>query len=179
MSKSRIPLLDAQAIAQRICSELQPFCERVAIAGSIRRRKPLVGDIEIVAAPKTYLPKNLFGEPLPPLSRLDDFDFSPLGRVVKGGSRYKQLELAEGMSLDLFIVIPPAQWGVIYMIRTGSAEFSHRMVTPRRMGGKLPSQYHISEGALWQGRELLPTPEEADYFRLCGMEPPDPEERSI
>lgn len=45
---------EAYQIATRIKAELQPHCERIEIAGSIRRNKPEVKDIEIVAIPKPY-----------------------------------------------------------------------------------------------------------------------------
>ncbi len=52
MSQGRpIRLADANPIAQRLHELLRPACERVAIAGSIRRAKPLVADIELVAMP--------------------------------------------------------------------------------------------------------------------------------
>lgn len=45
---------DAILIAERVKAELEPHCERIEIAGSIRRKKPEVKDIEIVAIPKPY-----------------------------------------------------------------------------------------------------------------------------
>jgi len=42
----------AKAIAEELKELLAPACERIRIAGSIRRRKPDVGDIEILAIPK-------------------------------------------------------------------------------------------------------------------------------
>ena len=47
-------LQQAQQIAERIKSELAPHCDRIEIAGSIRRKKPEVKDIEIVCIPKPY-----------------------------------------------------------------------------------------------------------------------------
>lgn len=47
-----MPLKDAKKIAVTICCKLQPFCEKINIAGSLRRLKPLVKDIEIICVPK-------------------------------------------------------------------------------------------------------------------------------
>ncbi len=41
----------AQIIADQVKNKLAPFCERIEIAGSIRRRRPFVHDIDIVAIP--------------------------------------------------------------------------------------------------------------------------------
>ncbi len=45
-------LHQAEAAARRIVEQLAPSCERITIAGSIRRQQSLVNDIEIVATPK-------------------------------------------------------------------------------------------------------------------------------
>ncbi len=42
----------ALEIAERTKKLLAPYCERIEIAGSIRRKKPEVKDIELVAIPK-------------------------------------------------------------------------------------------------------------------------------
>ena len=44
----------ALEIAEKTKALLAPHCERIEIAGSIRRLKPFVKDIEIVAIPKPY-----------------------------------------------------------------------------------------------------------------------------
>jgi DNA polymerase/3'-5' exonuclease PolX len=74
--------------------------------------------------------------------------------------------------LDVFAVTPPAEWGAIFAIRTGSAEFSQRcMVALRRRG------LRCQDGAVWRGNVKLATPEEADFFRACGLPWVPPEER--
>lgn len=44
----------ALEIAERIKELLAPYSERIEIAGSIRRKKPEVKDVELVAIPKPY-----------------------------------------------------------------------------------------------------------------------------
>ena len=39
---------DAKQIAMKVAEELRPYCNRIGIAGSIRRKKSGVKDIEIV-----------------------------------------------------------------------------------------------------------------------------------
>ncbi len=45
------PIQTVMPIAQRLLSALAPNCHRVELAGSLRRGRPMVGDIEIVAIP--------------------------------------------------------------------------------------------------------------------------------
>ena len=48
MSKTLRPLDEAERIACTIVADLLPFCQRIQVAGSVRRRKELVGDIGVV-----------------------------------------------------------------------------------------------------------------------------------
>ena len=176
MSKQKIPLETAKEIAERVIEKLAPLCERIEIAGSIRRQKEEVGDIEIVAIPRPV--SDLFGNPTTD-HMLDLFDYSTIGRLEMGGHKYKKIVLTEGPQLDLFIVTPPAQWGVLFLIRTGPAEYSHTIVTTKMHGGLLPSHMHVKDGAIWIN-DLIPleTPEEADVYNLLGIPYVEPEART-
>jgi DNA polymerase/3'-5' exonuclease PolX len=134
-----------------------------------------IGDIELVAIP--IFEKDMFGE-LTGQHLLDTVEWHDFGNPIKGGHKYKQIELTEGVNLDLFIVTPPAQWGIQFMIRTGSAEFSHRLVTPRKYGGLMPSQYKVKDGAIWSNNHIIETPEEQDVFNLIGIDFIPPELRT-
>ena len=56
---NEIPLVKAKKWADRIVEILAPHCDRIEIAGSIRRQKPTIGDIEVVCIPKQNL--DMFG----------------------------------------------------------------------------------------------------------------------
>ena len=43
-------LEDARFLAEKVCAVLRPFCERVVVAGSVRRGRAEVNDVDIVAA---------------------------------------------------------------------------------------------------------------------------------
>ena len=189
-TKTRIPLAQAGRLAAEVVALLEPACERIEIAGTIRRGKPDVGDLEILAMPIIEQGHDMFGEPnCAYINRLDtictlllrDHTFEPR-RDVNGrgafGERYKRLSY-KGVALDLFSVIEPAQWGVLYLIRTGPADFSHRFVTSRTAGGMLPPWAQVADGAIrHRGTgEVYATPEEADVFALIGVEWIEPGDR--
>lgn len=174
----------ARPIADGLVKTLLPACDRLAIAGSIRRGAATVKDIEIVCIPSpipspTSAPTDLFGNVHPGgLTGLDE----QLGRMVasgalkrggKDGRRFKRFivpTLDGEIVLDLFIVLPPAQWGVIFTMRTGPADFSHWVVTSMSKGGALPGGMKVAEGQLWRnGEERVETPEEADFFEAIGL----------
>jgi len=98
-------------------------------------------------------------------------------RLLKNGPRYKQIALPEGINLDLFLVLPPAQFGVIMAIRTGPAEFSKWLVTARKDGGALPSNCQVRDGAVWRDGASVPMPEETDLFNFLGLAWSEPGQR--
>ena len=60
--------------------------------------------------------------------------------------------------VDLFQVVGPAQWGVIYAIRTGPGDLNRLLVTSRRWGGGCPLDRKVAGGRVWfidPGREDL------------------------
>lgn len=165
----------AKEIADRLILNLKPYCQRIEIAGSLRRQKPVVHDIEICIIPK--MAKNLFGYSVCDLTLLGSYSWIRLGKLIKGGFRYKQIALNEGINLDLFIVLPPAQWGVIFAIRTGPADFSKWIVTPRKHGGCLPSDCRVQDGGVYRHSKLIPMPEEQDFLDFLGLGWVEPFER--
>ena len=173
--KVRLPLDQARQIADDFVSAIRPFCERVEIAGSIRRGEAEVGDVEIVVAPLTRTVQGLFG-PMQENALLS-FPWHAWGRMERGGDRYKRILRTDGVAIDVFIVLPPVQFGVIHLIRTGPKEFNQWLVTPRRRGGGLPSYLKVREGAIWHGREIIPTPTEEDVFRALDMDYIPPSKR--
>ncbi len=191
MSESeRIPLAEAEGLALEMVDLLRPVTERIEIAGSIRRRKETIGDIEIVCIPKMGEgPANLLGEP----SSINLLDVLVDSLIVGGllaeradrngrtanGERHKRLTY-RGFGVDLFCVLPPAQWAVIFAIRTGPAAFSQRLVTRRNLGGLLPEWAVVKDGAVYHRRtgELLPTADEDDLFKLVRIHYLAPEARA-
>jgi len=172
--KTVIPFRDALQRARELIMLLAPCCTRIEAAGSVRRMKKEIGDIELVAIPK--FTSDMFGNPTDE-HELDLFNWQKIGKPIKNGHKYKQIELNDGLTLDLFIVTPPAQWGVQFVIRTGSADFSHRLVTSRKYGGLMPSNLKVKDGAIWSNNHIIETPEEQDVFDLIGIRFIEPWER--
>jgi DNA polymerase/3'-5' exonuclease PolX len=162
MAKDRIPYADALEAAQALELSLSFVCSRTLIAGSLRRQKETIGDLELVVIPETIPFTDMFGTETGRISLLDQA-LDDMGlRGAKSGNKFKQFTW-EGMPVDLFITTPEC-WGVIATIRTGSAEFSHWLVTAQRQGGGCPSHLRVSEGRLWDGGRALETPTEELFF---------------
>lgn len=156
---------EAIVIAEQVKEELAPHCERIEIAGSIRRKKPEVKDIEIVAIPKPY--------------DIGLFE-SGIATVVKKWPKlkgelpckYTQRMLPEGIKLDLFFA-EQDNWGNIFAMRTGSKEYSHLELASRwsSMG------YKSIDGYLNKDNKKITVREEEDLFKLLRMPYVEPENR--
>ena len=62
--KQKFPRAAALAVAKELCDALKPLAEKLIVAGSLRRRKQEVGDVEIVFVPKIEMradPSDLLG----------------------------------------------------------------------------------------------------------------------
>lgn len=191
-SGERISLAQAEQLAAELLEDFTPYCERIAVVGSIRRRRLTIGDLEILAVPVLLRETDLFGEYTgEAVSLLDDRCRHLLTtgelqhRPDKNGhnafgSRYKRLSY-RGVGLDLFCVLQPAQWGLLSIIRTGSADFSHRLVTPIEQGGWMPAGMICRDGSLWCLRtgQALPTPDEASVFAAIGRPYVEPWDREV
>lgn len=176
---------------------LKSFCERIEIAGSVRRKKEEVKDIEIVAIPKfhktsmavyqsTFDFKGILSVPMTQAdllgTRVQQLIAEGIlvhGEPSKGmtrapcGPKYYRLKY-DGEKLDLFSVISPAQWGVVFTIRTGDRDFSHWLAQRA-----LEIGMRIDEGALYSPRVLISTPEEADFFKALKVKWIEPEKRDF
>lgn len=154
-------------IAQNIKDALAPHCERIEIAGSIRRKKNEVKDIEIVAIPKPY-ETGLFESGIATVVNQ--------WQKVKGElpCKYTQRLLPEGIKLDLFFA-QRDNWGLIFAIRTGSAEYSHKVLATEWV----KRGYTSIDGYLCNNGHPIPILEEEDLFKRIGVSFIPPELRNL
>ena len=140
--------------------------------------------MEILVIPKYEIIRDMFGTPINAESLLDR-DLVRLasrwGAVImaKGtGPKLKKLHLAEGIVLEI-CVSDADRWPVEVVIKTGPAEFSKRVVTPRRHGGYLPAWASIKNG--WkvykEGDTHVALETEKDFLHLLGLGWVEPEDR--
>lgn len=132
-------LQKAEGIAVGICHYLKDYCEenKIKIAGSVRRRKFEVKDIEIVLLPKRTEIKDMFGEitATPVISEFKKH-IENTGKVVKGNAngRMMQIELEQKIMVDFFM--PEAHdFYRMYAIRTGSSYYSHNVIAGAWLAG--------------------------------------------
>ena len=160
-------LNEAKAIAEKIKKQLEPHCHRIEIAGSIRRRAQQVKDIEIVAIPKPY-DTGLFESGIATI--INQWE------SIKGQlpCRYTQRKLPEGINLDIFFATQ-RNWGLIFAIRTGSAEYSHKVLAC----AWVQKGYNSEKGMLKHNGKEINILEEKDLYERLNLPYLEPWERNI
>lgn len=119
-------------IAYEIAQQLQQHCDKIYIAGSIRRRAEEVGDIEIVCLPQKIEvgQASLFGEPAE-VAATPEFTgiVNALGTIKKGNAngRYMCIDLPAGIQLDLFMPQPSDFYRQL-AIRTGNRTYAAEVI---------------------------------------------------
>lgn len=188
----RYPREYARVIGEALIHDLQDLCSKIEISGSIRRNKDLVGDVEVVCLPTAtpveqpglFDDKEKFDSELIKL-RVSQMEWCRPRLPTRMGDRFMALENApnvpEGYNrrtnipIDLFVVLPPATWGVIQTIRTGPAEYSKSL-----MERAIAMEMRVKDGALFYKKymELIPTPDELDFYNALELQWVEPKDRS-
>jgi hypothetical protein len=158
-----MPLEYAREMAGALVELLALACVRIEVAGSVRRQNAKPNDVEIVCEPRlTDQGRNLCDLACEDLLRTGQLEKRPdsRGRYCWGTGIKRAIFYQGGnyAPVDLFQVIEPRQWGVIYAIRTGPGEFNRLLVTSRRWGGGCPLDRKVAGGRVWfidPGREDL------------------------
>ena len=181
MGIGKIDLGVAESIANKVRDHISPVMDRVEVAGSIRRRKEVVGDIEICGIP---------GDREKLIQLLGD-----IGQHIKPGvpgavpwvpkveAKYLRLRLEEGMNLDVFLGTQQ-NWGGLYMMRTGSGSSPDG----NTFNGFIPGIFGRFKKLSGGGRmtDCMPTmptgeqlwvSEEQDFFDILEMDFVPPQER--
>lgn len=129
----RTPIGIALPAAQALLDTLLqlPEAQHGAIAGSIRRGRPTIGDVDLLIASDSAAPI------------MDAFVFQPnVARVLGHGPTKSSIELLNGLQVDLR-VLEPARWGTALNYFTGSKEHNVRL---REIA--LSKGYSLNEHAL-------------------------------
>ncbi len=151
---TRLLLHDADALIAGLLQELRdvPGVTRLEPAGSLRRRRATIGDLDLLAA--TSRPDAL-------VKRLDGL--SQVERVLSAGTDKSSIVLRAGPRVDLMICAPEA-WGTHFVHFTGSKEHNVAL-----RGMALDRGLSLSEKGfkVVESGELLPEADEVDvYARL-------------
>jgi len=158
----RIPLGTAWPLAQELLAALTslPDVERVAAAGSLRRMRATVGDLDLLIASREPAPVMAAFGRLPQVERVD-----------LSGDTKTTVILRNGLQVDLR-VLPPARYGSLLQYFTGSQAHNVRLRGLAQDRGLSLSEYGFKR----DDEEIL-CPEEIDVYQTLGLQLIPPELR--
>lgn len=174
-------------VAQSILLALEPSCERIIIAGSLRREKPEVGDIELVYIPRFEMrPKvgDMFERENANLADLAirrmietgklELRQNANGSVTYGDKNKLCRHSASGIPVDLFSTTENKWWNTL-VVRTGPKELNQRIATIAQSHGCRWNVYDVGftdkDGNIW------PMGCEEAVFKFVGIPYACPRER--
>jgi len=152
---------EALAVAEGTVAALLPHCERIEIAGSLRRRRPVVHDIDLVVQPREA-------------SALALSMALGFAQVVSQGPKIWQLEV-QGISVDVYLA-GPEQFATLLLIRTGSAQHNVMLASLARAKGL---HLKASGDGLFRGEERVAWRSEEEIFEALGLQYVQPEAREV
>jgi DNA polymerase/3'-5' exonuclease PolX len=186
--KLKIPLAEAVEVADWLVDRLAPACHRIVVAGSIRRRKPMVSDIEILYTAKVATgpsPDDLFA-PLEVncadqairelereiilkrrLNKVGNETFGPLNKLM--------VHVASGIPVDLFASTERNFHNALVM-RTGPRELNERIAVAARKKGFTWKVYGSGFENLTTGEVVVVT-SEREVFSVVDLPYAEPEHR--
>jgi len=167
--KRRFPLAFARIAANRFLKRLESYCWRIEVAGSIRRCKSMVGDIELLCIPmRGYDQVDLLDWELQTLinAGLLGHRLGKTGQRIGYGPQNKFLvDFRTGMPLDVFSTTEEG-WAMSLVVRTGPKELNVRLMKAARDRGMKGHAYGTGF-TLADGSPLVCRTEE-DVFAAVG-----------
>jgi DNA polymerase (family X) len=152
----RISLGTAWPVAVELLEGLRTTCpqaEEVAVAGSLRRMRATIGDIDLLAASET------------PAAVMRAFAALPLvAEVILSGPTKTSVRLHNGLQADLR-VLEPERWGTALQYFSGSQAHNVRLREMAVKQGLSLSEYSFKRE---DGSEIL-CREEAEVYQALGL----------
>ncbi|GAB2839446.1 DNA polymerase/3'-5' exonuclease PolX [Actinocorallia aurea] len=125
--------------------------ERIAYAGSLRRMRETIGDIDVLAVGSPRLMEALKAQPF-------------VAEVVASGDKKTSVRTDRGLQIDLRLV-PAESWGAALVYFTGGKDHNVRLrEIAVRKGWKL------SEYGLFEGERVIAAATEEDIYAALGMQ---------
>ncbi len=176
--KVRHPRAVAIAVARELCGLLEPVTSEMKVAGSLRRMKRQVGDVEIIFIPRIETrPEGLFD------TRTVDLAAEAIDKLLDRGVLAKRegesghtgwgpknklaVHAASGIPVDLFTATEENWWNYL-VCRTGPKESNEAIAKAAKARGWQWNPYGPGFTAL-TGRETRAMGSEQEVFAFVGL----------
>lgn len=160
--KRRFNLLEAEQINETLLKWMGNLdgLSRIIVAGSYRRRKETVGDLDLLVTARKNVPV------------IEHFTaYEDVVEVVSRGTTRSTVRLASGMQVDLRLV-PTKSYGAALHYFTGSKAHN---IAVRKMGVK--KKLKVNEYGVFRGEKQIAGRTEREVYALFGMPYIEPELR--
>lgn len=158
----KMKLADVMPVAERLLTYMRscPAVELVEMAGSFRRRKEVVGDLDLVASASNAS-----------LAIKHFLSFDEVKEIVAQGKTRAAVKLKHGLAVD-FRVVKDNAFGAVLLYFTGSKE--HTIALRKRA---LKKKMKLNEYGLFDGQDVVASTSEAAIYKKMGLNYIEPELR--
>ncbi|MGH2377678.1 MAG: DNA polymerase/3'-5' exonuclease PolX [Candidatus Limnocylindria bacterium] len=156
----RALVVDARAAADGMVEWLRERCdlERITVAGSVRRWRETIGDVDIVVAAETAGPI------------MEAFTSAPdVERVLAKGDTKSSVVVERGLQLDLRVV-PPASYGAALVYFTGSKDHNVHLRGLALKKKLLLNEYGLYRAGEENGGRPIASRTEEEVYEALGMD---------
>lgn len=177
----------AKAYAGRFVALIAPYAERVLVVGSIRRARPEVHDVDVLAIPRLAKKEDWFGGKFEQNLLVDEVDrliatHRVSARKKKDGTTMVGNGVAfldfDGWPVDLYYATEKT-WVGLMLVRTGSAGHNQQMAGYALHQGK---RFRADGTGIWNAeltKRLDDGETEESIFKALGIPYRRPEEREV
>ena len=144
----------AMELAEEIIAELSPLAGRCEYAGSLRRSKETIGDVDILATAEDSGPLMAAFAALPLVAE-----------VIAQGEKKTSIRTVKGLQVDLRVV-PPESWGAALQYFTGSKAHNVRTREIAVRAGLKLSEYGLFTV---DGGDLVVSATEEEVYARLGL----------
>ena len=177
MQKQQVHRLDAIKVAKELTSALEQYCDRISVCGSLRRRKLIVSDIELVFIPKWADEKvDMFESQKVSLADRQIERWLAEGILIKrpskigtftwGAQNKLAIHAPSRIAVDFFATDEP-RWWMTKVIRTGGKNTNLALTTGAQALGRKLHAY--GSGFTDKDGSMLVCESEEDVFKYAGV----------
>lgn len=169
----------AKALAEKVVAAIRPHCERIEIAGSIRRELAEVNDIDLVLIPKDI---GAIVHRITQSCKLLRGGLTSVN-IIAAYQSPKRGDPLDGFQIDLFVAhngvrdlleSVPTNWGSLLLCRTGSMQHNIGIADRAKQRGWHWDPYR----GLFDGdRKLVASETEDEIYAALDMDWREPRER--
>ncbi len=143
-------------LANKTAASLKPFCKKIEVVGSIRRKEKNPVDIDMVLIPKNRI-------------KLEEF-MRKKGKFIQGGEKKSRWRV-QGVNIELYYTTPES-WGATLLAYSSKfgAGIGLRLVAKRK-------GYKLNQYGLYRGKKIIAGRTEEEIYHALGRPWKKPEDR--